>query len=100
MEQRLNRRRWMPEVRHICSRLGTYTFLDVRRELRLTESGDARNDIGRCAPSDKELSAVLCRAEWSEKVQPRSGHKAAVYRFSSDDSGDPDSCEADGGGDQ
>lgn len=76
----------MPEVRRICERLGTYTFLDVRRELLNADEkrrkDGTRRDVGCYTPSDKELSSMLRRADWSEMVQRRDGHTVAVYRFS------------------
>lgn len=86
MHQRLERRRWVSEVRRICERLGTYSFLDVRREI-LNADGKkrkdgTRRDVGCYTPTDKQLSALLRCAEWSERVQPGGGHAGAVYRFS------------------
>jgi hypothetical protein len=74
-------------VRSICARLGSFTYHDVRNELKrmATPRADGRREYVGChMPTERQLYQMLSRAEWCAEINPPSKHKAAEYEYRGD----------------
>ncbi|MFA5313041.1 MAG: hypothetical protein WC375_06990 [Methanomassiliicoccales archaeon] len=82
--------RWKIQVKRICEQLGTYSYLEVKNELKgrtrpKKDEDDKiispRKDVGCYLPTDRQLQQYLSRAEWSVEVKEPQKHRPAQYEF-------------------
>jgi hypothetical protein len=83
----------MCDLVNACRVLGTFTYHDVRNELKKRTAprsdGRYRRSVGTDFPTERQIIQTLSRASWCVEVSPPGKHTAAVYRYSgpgSDDS--------------
>lgn len=81
--------RWKVQVRDICERLGTYSYLEVKNDLKARTRPKMvmgrvvrkRQNVGCFLPTDRQLQQYLGRADYCvEIVEPRK-HVPAKYRY-------------------